>query len=317
MKRCVVILSHCDTEKKLQVLQDNISKLKKHPNLDIILTSHISLPQEIIDLVEYFTYDKSNPILKWPIRGMFFYKSFLMGGNEVYLNYIKPDYGWTVFNQILLGGTISKLKNYDISYFINYDLDIDSQVTNLLKSENSQSYFFSVKNWHDQIMFPSTLLFKVNNEQLKHILNSITLENYIKDGIPEQFLEEIIKDFNYNHPNYLVKDQIDYYNKTNFHTRSSNPFTDSIYPEFNYFISNYDFSEWYLNDKGSLYLDSTFFYDIKQEIEVKIGDQISKLYPGQNYIFNSTKCFYKKDNNWFPLVNKDENQQQYISTIEN
>ena len=54
MKKAVIILSHCNTEEKLQVLKNNISKLKSNPNLDIILTSHISLPQEVVDSVEYF-----------------------------------------------------------------------------------------------------------------------------------------------------------------------------------------------------------------------------------------------------------------------
>ena len=312
MKRSVVIFSHCNTEQKISVLRNNILKLKSYSNLDIILTSHISLPQDIIDSVEYFIYDKSNPILNWPQRGMFFYKIFPMGNSKVYLNYIQPDYGWTVFNQLLLGGNLSYLKQYDITYFMNYDLSLDSNLDSIFSSQDQQSYFFSVKNWHDSTIFPGLILFKVNKSQLFHILSNTTLENYCKDGIPEHFLSDIIQDFDYIHPEYNITDQIDYYDKNNYYTNNSNPFTDSIYPEFDYFMSNYDFTKWYCNDKGKMYLNSTFFFNIKEEITIKVDNIEQVLKPGVHYIFNSTNIRYKEAN----LINKFDNKQQYISVIE-
>ena len=68
-KNLVVILSHCNDEEKLKVLEDNIKKLKLE-GFDILLTTHIPLPQNTQSQVEYLIYDKSNPLIYWPERGM-------------------------------------------------------------------------------------------------------------------------------------------------------------------------------------------------------------------------------------------------------
>ena len=69
----IIILSHCDTEEKKEVLINNVNKLKSN-NFDILLVSHIPIPSSIQELVEYFIYDKSNPIINWPERGMVFWQ---------------------------------------------------------------------------------------------------------------------------------------------------------------------------------------------------------------------------------------------------
>ena len=45
-KNILIIQSHCNTEIKLKVLSDNLEKLKNF-DLDILLFSHIPLPEEI------------------------------------------------------------------------------------------------------------------------------------------------------------------------------------------------------------------------------------------------------------------------------
>mgnify|MGYP003353522814 FL=1 len=59
MKNIVLIQSHCDTEEKLDYLKKNIEKIKKF-DLEILLFSHIPLNQEVIGMVDYFVFDKSN-----------------------------------------------------------------------------------------------------------------------------------------------------------------------------------------------------------------------------------------------------------------
>tara|TARA_R110000822_G_scaffold105000_1_gene232255 strand:+ start:298 stop:1236 length:939 start_codon:yes stop_codon:yes gene_type:complete len=311
MKKAIIILSHCNTKEKLQVLKDNISKLKTFQNLDIILTSHISLPQEIVDSVEYFIYDKSNPVLSWPQRGMFFWRRFNTPTHEAYLNYIQPDYGWTVFNQINLGGSITLSQNYNISYFINYDLVIDSNVEDIINDNTQDSKFFKSKNYQEDIMEPSLLLFKVNKPHLNYLINNISIDKYCEaHHTPEQYLNTIIKDLEFTKPDYFISDQIDFFNEKGFEVNNS------LHSHFNCFVTDFDFTQWYQHDKGDLYLDSTYFYNITEPITIKYKNTTQTLLPGENYNIKCSECYYNNNGKWELLFNPNTNKKQYISLHE-
>ncbi len=311
MKKSVVILSHCNTQEKLKILQDNIFKLKNNFSLDIILTSHISLPQDIVDSVDYFVYDKSNPILGWPQRGMFFWKVYETSLHKAYLNYIHPDYGWTVFNQINLGGSIALSKQYDLNYFINYDLNIDSNVEEILNNNKLEANFFKSINFEKAIMNPSLLLFKINKFQLQYILNTISINGYCSDHItPEQYLNKLIKNLEFTQPEYYISDQIDFFDKKGFKV------SNSVYSNFDYFVTDFDFTEWYQHDKGDLYLDSTYFYNIIEPITIKYKNTLQTLNPGENYNIKSSECYYDNNGSWELLFNSNKDRKQYISLIE-
>ena len=302
MTKAVIILSHCNTEEKLQVLKNNILKLKSNPNLDIILTSHIFLPQEIVDSVEYFVYDKSNPVLSWPQRGMFSWKEY----NKIYLNTIQPDYGWCVFNQIKLGGLMAL--DYDISYIINYDLVIDLNVNEILNNNIQETNFFQSKNYQGEVQNPSLLLFKVNKPHLQYLINNISIDDYCNSHkTAEQYLNTLIQNLEHTIPDYFVFDQIDFFDKQIF------KLSNSIYSHFDYFVTDFDFSPWYHNDKGEFIPESTYFYNIKESLTIKYKDIIQVLSPNQNYLIKSSECYYKQGNDWILLNNPTPNVKQYIT----
>lgn len=58
-----IVLSHANTEEKLDILIECIKTLKKQKQ-KIILSSHLILPSEILDLVDYFVYDKKNEMIE-------------------------------------------------------------------------------------------------------------------------------------------------------------------------------------------------------------------------------------------------------------
>jgi len=58
-KNCVVIDCYIDNNEKLDILKNNIYILKKL-KLDVILVSHSILPKSIIELVEFYIYDRDN-----------------------------------------------------------------------------------------------------------------------------------------------------------------------------------------------------------------------------------------------------------------
>ena len=71
-KNLVIIECYCDTEEKLSLLDKMITTL--NDKFDILVTTHYFLPEKIQAKIDYLIYDKSNPILKYPERGMEFWR---------------------------------------------------------------------------------------------------------------------------------------------------------------------------------------------------------------------------------------------------
>tara|TARA_R110000803_G_scaffold119028_2_gene187319 strand:- start:80 stop:1039 length:960 start_codon:yes stop_codon:yes gene_type:complete len=178
----IIILSHCDSREKSKILIDNIKKLKTQ-NFDILLLSHIPIPPSIQQIVEYFIYDKSNPIINWPDRGMVFWKKIL-GDPNLRLQTIYPDYGWTAFNQILLGGNLGLSLDYDYFSFINYDIQMVDSVMGALK-DPTPFLTSKVQASHDSThRYPGFMLNILNRKNLKALLPLINKEHYTNDSHP-------------------------------------------------------------------------------------------------------------------------------------
>jgi len=212
----IIILSHCDSREKSEILIDNIKKLKTQ-NFDVLLLSHIPIPSSIQQIVEYFIYDKSNPIINWPDRGMVFWKKIL-GNTNYRLQTIYPDYGWTAFNQILLGGNLGLSLDYNHFSFINYDIQITDSVIGAL---NNPTSFLTSKvqpSSETNIRYPSFMLNILNRKNLKSLLPLINKEHYVRDNhswkeggkfkSAEDYWEHLITNFSYTiHPD-TIKDLI-------------------------------------------------------------------------------------------------------------
>ena len=73
----IIITCHCNDSNKLNVLNENIDLLKSN-GFDILLISHISIPFDIQQKVEYYIFDKSNPIIYPPVRTFRFWNKNLI-----------------------------------------------------------------------------------------------------------------------------------------------------------------------------------------------------------------------------------------------
>ena len=224
-KNLVIILSHCDNEEKLKVLEDNIKKLKSN-GFDILLTTHTPLPQDIQSQVEYLIYDKSNPILCWPQRGMTYWKYFSYGLQSLKLINILPDYGWTAFNQLLTSSHLGLSLDYTHYTFINYDIIFTPLLIESMKSPKDFLCSKVYESKNDQgFRFPSFMFNIISKENLKKLLPLISKEQYttgsnkivrniFKDA--EHYLDHITSVFDYDvHPE-IIKDQIEYGDKDPF-----------------------------------------------------------------------------------------------------
>jgi len=195
-----IILSHCDSGEKLSVLISTISRIKKE-GFEILLVSHIPLSSEIQSLVDYFVYDKSNPLLIWPERGMCHWKSLWWDGGRYRLDSIFPDTGWTALNQFKLGSSLGLGLDYDYYTFINYDTSLTSSLIEVANNPKDL-YLTRVVNYNDwegekkitrKTLFPGMLFNIFPKEILQSVIPLISREKYI-NGIGASNWHEL--DFN-------------------------------------------------------------------------------------------------------------------------
>ena len=181
-KNLVIILCYCDTQHKLDLLSNMVLSLKD--KYDILVSTHSPLPIEIQNNIDYLVYDKSNPILKFPERGMVFWKKINIEctpcGEKppIKISHIMDDYGWTVFN--LKKNAINFCQNLDYSHysFINYDIEITEEVLNILNNPKD----FICSDFKDPTtnisLFPSLLFNTLSKENANKINNLISKKEY-------------------------------------------------------------------------------------------------------------------------------------------
>jgi len=307
-KNLVIILSHCDTQEKIDILRKNILKLKIH-KFDILLSSHIPVPSSIIKKTEYFLYDKSNPILHWPNRGMTYWKTLTTNSEKLKLVNILPDYGWTAFNQILATSHLGLSLDYTHYSFINYDVMLTHSMVQSMKSPEDFicSKVYESKN-KQGFRFPSFMFNILNKENLKKLLPLISKEQYISGSnqVPpynfkdaEHYLGHLISIFNYQIFPEIIKDQIEYGDKNPFNFNKN----DDL---FKLFFQSIKDSNIY-KTKPSILL-----YDIQKEFKLIINDQEFLIKPSSYRIeYNDIKKFgYYRDNSYIDLTHIFEEKRQ-------
>tara|TARA_R110002153_G_scaffold116912_1_gene260854 strand:+ start:27 stop:947 length:921 start_codon:yes stop_codon:yes gene_type:complete len=174
-KNLVVILCYCDTKEKLDILKNTISILKN--NFNILITTHSTIPSDIQQDIDYLVYDKSNPILHYPERGMKFWKTIL--GN-IKISHIKDDYGWTVFNLIKNFISYSQTLDYTHYSIINYDTEITPEILNLLNSPKDFICSNYIDPATDKPLFPGLLFNTINKENIFKVNNLLSRKEYTK-----------------------------------------------------------------------------------------------------------------------------------------
>ena len=177
MKKIVLISSYCDTPDKISVLRHNILKLKSL-GLDVMLNSPIIIPQDIINLCDYFFLTKDNPVLKYPEKWVWVYNI----NNGVKMIKSQNDYGWANLYQVKKLSEIALTFDYDLFYHIIYDLIIDDYVVEQLQSEKCFNFF----PFHEHRVSLHLMLF--NRDNLLKFISLIEYKSYIAGQFLEQWL---------------------------------------------------------------------------------------------------------------------------------
>ena len=140
MKECFLIGAYCHTEERLSELRRCLLNLKKH-NLPILISSHYTLPEEIIKQVDGFVYDPANEILYQ--KDFEKYKSgFWYWYEDSYVRIDKAfdfHHDYAFWTQLRNGFALAKHRGFDMVYFMDFDVELDDETFNELR-EGSKNY---------------------------------------------------------------------------------------------------------------------------------------------------------------------------------
>jgi hypothetical protein len=219
MKKVALISSFCDTQQKVDILNNNIDTLKQM-GIDTIVISPFSLPDEVINNVTYFFKTKDNPVLDWPERSMYSWSQIYLNGEEYRISRTYADYGWAGLFQVKQLSEIALLFNYDQYFHIIYDLKIDDNVIEGLKSDKICNIYPSKRD--DDIWKVGLHFMIFNKENLKRFISNIQLDSYLALHGADAFvwLENLHKVFPYNFETTPVEDEIYFYKGHDFYNYS-------------------------------------------------------------------------------------------------
>lgn len=233
-KKIVLISSFCDNQKKMDVLKENLIKLKSL-NLDtmVIVPNFLPVDEEIIKLSDFVFYTKENPLLKYPIRQYtHWYEKQLPDGRVTTLHRGFADYGWAALYQTKKLSQIALTFDYDLFYHLIYDVEIDDVLVSEL-SKNDANIIHPRRNPnHPDEIWECTLHFMVfDRDMMSKIEKEITLEEYMStNGVAEGEVLKWTKKFDIKTSEHCVKDKIFYWENFDF-------FNVSPFPEFKMFLS--------------------------------------------------------------------------------
>lgn len=146
MKKIIIISTYPNTEGKINTLDECVDSLSGF-GYDLMIVSHLPVPEYITKKVEYFLYDSENGLLPKSISPFFWTQ------NNSFSARIESNYhSLSILKNIYNGLNFVKLKEYDFFYFLESDnifSDKDrgklENLRNGMVTEEKKLIFFSYK----------------------------------------------------------------------------------------------------------------------------------------------------------------------------
>lgn len=141
MKDLILIGAHCPDDEREQFLFRLVEQLQSiRDKFDILICSHLTVPEFITKKVDYFFYDKNNELLydikylnqPWfsPFEGMTILSTFI-SNQSTYL---------AVYRLLISGLGISKIFGYKKVHYLEYDTDLQDTSDLILHSSLLDKY---------------------------------------------------------------------------------------------------------------------------------------------------------------------------------
>lgn len=265
MKKVVLISSHCDTEDKLIILKTNLNILRSM-NVKILLYSSFSLESEITDLVDYYFYNSVNPINE--SRGMLFWKEEFYNNKKIKFCRFWRDNNFAGFYQLKNLSKLAKILDFDLNYFILYDLVITNDIIDFINNKEDEGFFsfLAHENNEEKLNDCATQLYCVKKDKLDK------LDDYFDWTDCQGFTN--IENFIYSVSN-----------KLNIPVIRDFVIEDHIYQFRNWHEDFYNYSPWsklkiyFSKNVGTNDPQHIMIYDIKEPVElfIRIDSDIQKI----------------------------------------
>ena len=219
MKKIATIDSFCDTEEKIKILMETITKLKDN-GIDVMCISpnFLTLPESVIKKCDYVFYTKDNPILKWPIKSAVIWQTRFTDRGLIKMNYFTDDYHWAALYQVKKINQIALTFDYDIFYHVSYDLVVDDNILNAINN-NVVDTFYRFERAPDKRISLHFMCFSRN--LIEKIVEEIQLDEFIRTMNDAEFeMTKWVKKFDIKIGDFRTDDRIYLYRDINFFNHS-------------------------------------------------------------------------------------------------
>ncbi len=237
MKKIALISTFCNSEDKVNLLIENIKKIKSF-GVDVMIISPLKLTDELVDLCDYLIYSKENPVLFWPEKSYFQWWDGTVNGEHINMTTTYPDYGYAGLVQVKRMADFALSMDYDLFFPMIYDININEHVESVFKDELKNSFFPSMRD--GQVWGIGLHLISLDRDHLTRFKNLITRESYLVEGDFDAFawLHRAVK---------LIPGKLE-----------TEPVEDLIY-----FLENKEFFNISKSDKYKCFIHKTFIENIK------------------------------------------------------
>lgn len=187
-----MIGAYANTEEKKKILFDLVKFLKSQ-NKTILISSHLLVDQYILNLVDYFVYDKENKLItdKKYFGWVFYSDPDICVFSK---NCSKHNTCLAVVKLICGGLSIAKAFNFDILHYIEYDTELKSieEINNNEKILAEGSHGAVIYTQDDGCMLGNYFCFNVNqvNKELYSYDESSILKDLLEFGICEEIISK-------------------------------------------------------------------------------------------------------------------------------
>ena len=181
--RAFCILAHCDTENKLKQLNDKIDIVKQKYNLEIYLFSHLFVPEHIVNKVDYFLFNKNNPIHNIDLfTDVYNAVTFFINFNDKNVRRAMFYHGYAHYLQ-MYDISLLNAQNVDFGYIMNYD--IPNEIIDSIEEYQKMLLMYDLVhyNYDEGDSMSTEVYFCKINSVFEKLKNSLSLTNYEKNGV--------------------------------------------------------------------------------------------------------------------------------------
>jgi hypothetical protein len=200
MNEAVAILSYADSDEKIEILKECISESKKK-GYKVILSSGIEVPEDIYKEVDYFIFDKENPVITGEelskIGGAIFY--WMKYPHIENYHCVDFNHSYAVLKLMKNASILASVNGIEKIHIVNYDYIICDDSL-LKKHSNSLNVNDVYHYYHTQNEnFMNTAIFSVRTDVMNRLFSNIDSKSaYCDQRLPilEEFMLKVFRENN-------------------------------------------------------------------------------------------------------------------------